>query len=103
MKTKISLTNILFLILAAAEVSAQTPKWTTLPMPPSAIRYDDCFFITPEIGWAIHPFNIPYGSDTTFQQGRIWKTTDAGTSWTLQLDSSHMYFRSIGFADSLHG
>jgi photosystem II stability/assembly factor-like uncharacterized protein len=104
MKIKFFLTNILFLILTVMEGGAQTPKWTTLSMPPAAVRYDDCFFVTPEIGWAVHPYNpaVLTGTDTT-QQGRIWKTTDGGNSWTLQLDSSHIYFRSIGFADSLHG
>jgi photosystem II stability/assembly factor-like uncharacterized protein len=95
-----------FILLGiAAHGTAQTPKWTTLPMPPAAVRYDDCFFITPEIGWAIHPYN-PFtvtGTDTITYQGRIWKTTDGGNSWTLQLDSCHMYLRAVGFADSLHG
>lgn len=74
-------------------------------MPPAAVRYDDCFFLTPEMGWAIHPYNfdVVTGTDTTTYQGRIWKTTDGGDSWTLQLDSCHMYLRAVGFADSLHG
>ncbi len=103
MKIRALFAFILLLAFATSNLDAQTPQWTTLPMPPAAVRYDDCFFITPDIGWSIHPFNIPYGTDTTTEQGRIWKTTDAGASWILQLDSSHMYFRSIGFADSLHG
>src|ERR1043165_4583379 len=93
----------LLILFFAVHSNAQTITWKTLPSPPAAVRYDDIYFATPEIGWAIHPYNLPYDTDTTIHQGRIYKTTDGGITWALQLDSCHMYLRSIGFADSLHG
>lgn len=35
--------------------------------------------------------------------GRIYKTSDGGSTWTIQFDSSNNYLRSIRFVDSLHG
>ena len=86
MKITTLLADILVLAFASVNLGAQTPKWTTLPNPPAAVRYDDCFFITPEMGWAIHPYNfdVVAGTDTLTYQGQIWKTTDGGNSWTLQ-------------------
>src|ERR1700730_9844592 len=103
MKIRALFAAMLLLAFATANLDAQTPQWATLPSPPAASRYDDLFFVSPQIGWAVHPYNTPGGWATTYEQGRIWKTTDGGDNWTLQLDSMHIYFRCIGFADTLHG
>lgn len=70
-------------------------NWKALPNAPKSYRCDDMFFLTPTLGWAINP-------DYTNPTGRIMRTTDGGATWLLQ-DTSHLYLRSIGFADSLTG
>src|SRR3990172_830712 len=67
-------------------------NWQVLEnAPDTGSRLEDVFFITPGIGWAIS------------LQGRVYKTTDGGANWILQFSSPGAGFRSIGFADSLHG
>ncbi len=67
----------------------------------SSERYDDVFFLTPELGWAVHAFSV--ASDTITEFGKIYKTTNGGTTWTVVRDSMGGYLRSIRFSDSLHG
>jgi len=64
-------------------------------------RYDDVFFLTPQLGWVVHAFTVE--SDTVAKFGRIYKTTNGGATWTVVLDSVGGYLRSIRFSDSLHG
>lgn len=59
---------------------------------------DDLFFISPSTGWVL---NNNY-NDPPEWPGEIWKTTDGGETWALQL-TLNQYLRSIGFADSLTG
>lgn len=100
--------SILFLlawsgVFCVTNIFAQTPTWSwkTLSDPPEArFRFNDIFFINPAIGWAILPHDN-WNDTATF--GRIYKTTDGGNSWTIQLDSSRNHFRCVGFVDSLHG
>ncbi|MCI0530930.1 MAG: hypothetical protein L0Y74_03130 [candidate division Zixibacteria bacterium] len=85
-----------FLISADSGFSAFM-KWETLPNAPvSNSRMDDLFFVSPTTGWIISS----YCDAGCF--GDIWKTTDGGNSWTLQITVDH-YLRSIGFFDSLTG
>lgn len=61
-------------------------------------RYDDIYFINADTGWAIAPYQ-----DFTGNLGRILRTTDSGQSWEVQLDSSGLPFRSMGFFDAQTG
>ena len=88
---------IAILILPLISV-AQFGTWTLLPnAPETPDRFDDIYFITDSTGWAVN------------SQGKIYKTTDAGSNWMLQL-AVNVYFRSVeflnadtGFAGTLDG
>ncbi len=75
-------------------------NWTDLPNAPKSWRNDDLFFLTPQMGWAIHAC-YTYLSPT--QLGQIYRTKDGGNTWQLMKDSAQTFFRAIGFADSLTG
>ena len=68
-------------------------NWQVLPNSPLAPYYhhDDLFFIDENIGWLC---NI---------SGEIWKTTDAGDSWTMVLHQPSSSFRTLTFADEMNG
>lgn len=66
-------------------------QWTVLDIP-SAGRYDDISFINDSLGWV--------AAGTT---SRIYKTTDGGTTWGLNLSVAGDYMRSIGFANQRLG
>jgi photosystem II stability/assembly factor-like uncharacterized protein len=53
-------------------------------------RFDDIYFISDSTGWAVNGL------------GEIYKTSDAGESWTLQLDTTQ-YLRTIEFIDDHTG
>ncbi len=80
------------MLVPIRELWAQQITWTTLGLSGAlAGRYDDIYFVSPQVGWAIDG------------DSGIFKTTDGGTSWNLQFDNFHNYLRSIRFVDSLHG
>ncbi|MDJ0600474.1 MAG: YCF48-related protein [Crocosphaera sp.] len=56
-----------------------------------ASRYDDIFFITPEMGWAVN------------SNGKILKTVDGGGCWKEQLHEPAVYFRSISIVSEQIG
>lgn len=72
-------------------LNAQTTYWQTLQNAPSGPRHDDGYFINENLGWVVNG------------NGQIWKTTNGGITWIKQFDKSTIYFRSIGFLDSLCG
>ncbi|HEX8563061.1 MAG TPA: YCF48-related protein [Flavobacterium sp.] len=78
---------------------------TSIPTNPSEFaRYDDVFFLNENLGWAANG-----------NAAEVYKTTDGGTTWTLQLSeanlgSNNFYFRNveflnenIGFVGTLNG
>ena len=79
----------IFVCLLSSSLKAQS-SWKALPNAPTTSRHDDGFFINENLGWVVG-------------RGKIWKTTDGGNSWKNQFDSGTIYFRSIGFLDSLTG
>lgn len=92
--------KILFIVLLSiSHLSFSQSGWSTLSsIPITASRFDDIYFSNDSTGWAVNGL------------GKIYKTTDYGDSWTLQMDSSQYYFRSVefldndtGFAGSLEG
>jgi len=74
--------------------------WHALPAAPISWRFDDIYFVNPQMGWAI---NANYDYLSPNQYGRIFKTTDGGNTWQKLKDSANTFFRSVGFADSLTG
>ena len=67
--------------------------WQVLPNSPLAPYYhhDDIFFIDENIAWVC---NI---------SGEIWKTTDAGDSWTRVWNQPGTSFRTLTFVDEMTG
>lgn len=83
---------IAFLCLISIDNYSQVLKWRTLPDSPNhGSRFEDCFFINPYTGWAVH------------LNGYIYKTTDAGKSWQMIYYNGVARFRSIGFFDENNG
>lgn len=86
------------LLLLPSITTAQTGTWMLLPnSPETPDRFDDIYFVSDSTGWAVN------------SQGKIYKTTDAGDSWQLQLNAN-VYFRAVefinadtGFAGTLDG
>ena len=96
---KLSFASSLLLAVLAGNADSQNPVWQTLPNAPvSTSRMDDLFFVSPQVGWIL---NNNYVDPIGFY-AEIWKTTDGGFSWTLQL-TLNQYLRSVGFVDSLTG
>jgi photosystem II stability/assembly factor-like uncharacterized protein len=97
MKILFVLLSALFIIISNSH--AQSPSWHTLPNSPSTTwRHDDLSFINENTGWVV--YNTVFGGGNT---GKVFKTTDGGMSWTAQKSVSNIYFRCIGFTDSLTG
>ncbi len=62
----------------------------------TARRYDDIWFVTTEVGWAVN------------SDGHILKTTDGGASWEQQFhvtaeNGANVWLRCIGFATENRG
>ena len=76
------------------EPAASGFAWRPTNAPPTQ-RYDDIWFATPELGWAVN------------SDGKIFQTRDGGTSWQQQfqvpVEASDVYLRSIGFASETRG
>lgn len=89
--------GLLLLVLISIpfhSICAQSPTWRLLSGSPSgggAARHDDVFFVNPLTGWVVNG------------TGKVYKTTDGGASWQMVLNIPGVYWRSIGFADSLKG
>ena len=54
-------------------------------------KQDDIFFVNERVGWYVNGV------------GKIFKTTDSGTTWTIQLHKPGTFFRCIAFIDEQHG
>jgi len=63
------------------------PRWQQLSgVPQSVSRYDDVFFLNPNLGWAAD------GAGS-----KVFKTVDGGINWTQQSVSEEEYYRNIEF------
>lgn len=62
---------------------------------PTATRYDDISFITPQLGWAVN------------SNGQILRTTDEGATWEEQFhviaEDGDVWLRCVGFATESRG
>src|SRR5438876_3232689 len=89
---------MLFFIFLQTAFS-QAPLWHTLPNAPYTLwHYDDLSFINENTGWVV--YNTAFGAG---DNGRVYKTTDGGNSWAMQMSVSNIDLRCIGFTDSLNG
>ena len=82
------------------EDALEAPRfvWKTTSAPAASSRYDDIWFVTAKMGWAVN------------NQGHILKTTNGGDSWEVQFSARlpppsdrPVYLRCIGFANSMVG
>ena len=79
-----------FLFLAISNLIYPQVAWHPLTsIPQSIARYDDVFFLNPELGWAAD------GAGSA-----VYKTTNGGTSWGLQVSNGGIYYRNIEFVDA---
>ncbi len=85
---------VLLSVFCQTYTALSQPQWRTLPNAPVAPdfvgRHDYIFFINSRLGWVVNG------------AGQIYRTSDGGESWENQFSAS-VYFRCVGFADSLHG
>jgi photosystem II stability/assembly factor-like uncharacterized protein len=77
-------------LLPPAAPCAGELGWHILPNSPSADRHDDVQFLDPDLGWVVN------------RNGQVWKTTDGGETWELQLQVSTL-LRSVHFLDESLG
>ncbi len=87
---RILLTHLI--ISLSATVAFAQGGWRILENAPTVnSRFDDVYFLNPKTGWAVS------------LQGRVYRTGDGGESWQQIYSVGGGAFRSVGFADSLHG
>ena len=72
-------------------VSAQTGTWKKLDTQPYLGNQDDISFINEKEGWYING------------DGKLYKTTNGGTSWKKQWERPGSFFRAIVFLDDRVG
>lgn len=93
---------VCFTLFVCSKSYGQAYLWDQLASPSAQFRYNDVFFISPKIGWTIHPYS-PFAPIDPKPLGVIYKTTNGGTTWIKQLDNIKNHFRSIAFSDAMHG
>jgi photosystem II stability/assembly factor-like uncharacterized protein len=86
----------MIILCCAGVAKAQTYVWKPLPLPAASDRYNDVWFATPEIGWAIIPGDF-------MDSGFVYKTIDGGMHWTKADVDPTLHYRSICFIDTLVG
>ena len=72
------------------------PGWSATSAPEAGSRYDDIWFVSPEVGWAVN------------SEGQILHTTNGGITWTQQfrtpmIGNRAVYLRCISFASNTKG
>lgn len=71
--------------------AASVATWTMFKTEAYPGKQDDVFFVSPKVGWYVNG------------AGKIFKTTDAGATWEMQLHSPGTYFRCLAFIDEQTG
>src|SRR5205085_3299192 len=96
MKIFYAFAALLFLI---SNTYSQSSNWHVLPNSPSTNwRHDDLSFINENTGWVV--YNTLFGGGNN---GRVYKTTNGGSTWIMQFNVNDIYLRCLGFSDSLNG
>ncbi|MDX2017023.1 MAG: hypothetical protein SFY95_05195 [Planctomycetota bacterium] len=70
-----------------AALPVSDTEWKKLATEPYRGKQDDIFFVSPTTGW--------YANGA----GKLFKTTDAGATWTKQLDKPGTYWRCLAFVN----
>ena len=79
-------------LLLVAAASGQSYNWAEIQGAPSTGgKQDGIYFINQDTGWVVN------GS------GRIYKTTNGGSSWIQQHNSPGTYFRAVAFGNAQMG
>jgi photosystem II stability/assembly factor-like uncharacterized protein len=76
----------------ASSATAEPIAWVKLTTEASRGKQDDIAFATPSMGWYV-----------SGARGRIYRTTDAGATWTMQTEKPGTYWRCIAFVDEQRG
>lgn len=76
---------------AQPDIQDRRTDWEKLKTEPYRGKQDDIYFVNDRIGW--------YANGA----GKIYKTSDGGTTWQKQLDQPGTYFRCLAFVDENHG
>lgn len=81
--------------MAESRVTAAEPAggyaWTKLPTEAYRGKQDDIHFISPTAGWYVNGL------------GRVFRTTDAGNTWTKVFEKPGTFFRCVAFLDENRG
>jgi len=88
--TKIFVFSTLFILLISSNLLAQQNWYWQYPLPQGNPLYG-VEFISSSIGWSVGSY------------GTILKTTDGGTTWTLQSSGTRKSFRDVSFIDENNG
>jgi photosystem II stability/assembly factor-like uncharacterized protein/pimeloyl-ACP methyl ester carboxylesterase len=75
-------------LVAPVDPNAAAGLWKKLPTEPYPGKQDDIFFVNPEIGW--------YGNGA----GKVFSTTDGGTTWTKVWENPGTFVRCLAFFDA---
>ena len=75
----------------ATDISLTQFDWKKLETEPYRGKQDDIYFVNERVGWYVNG------------GGKIFKTSDGGTTWALQLHKPGTFFRCIAFVDEQHG
>ena len=86
---KTTLLLIFTLIFSGVSIAQD---WVVQTIPTSLSRFDDVFFLNENLGWAADGKGY-----------KVYKTTDGGENWNLQLNTDHEYLRNIAFLDEDRG
>jgi hypothetical protein len=73
------------------DIQDRRTVWEKLTTETYRGKQDDIYFVNDRIGW--------YANGA----GKIYKTSDGGSTWQKQLDQSGTYFRCLAFLDDNHG
>ncbi len=81
----------MLLLSAAVHLFGQEKTWQKLITEPYAGKQDDITFVDKSNGWYVNGY------------GKIFHTSDGGTTWEKQLEKKGTFFRTIGFVNTSIG
>lgn len=85
--TKLLFKTTFLISMAIASAVGQEASWKKLITEPYAGKQDDITFVDKNTGWYVNGY------------GKIFHTTDGGTTWEKQLEQKGTFFRCIVFVD----
>lgn len=82
--------RFIIIIFLLSIITGHSQSWIVTDILPPATRYDDIYFVSNDIGWAVN------------SGGGIYKTTDGGLDWK-RVFQANSYLRSIEFINDSIG